>query len=199
MDSKAKRNTEVKVKKEKSGIKSLIKDLEKEELIEIVIELSKISKNNEQFLKLFIQGSNKENREKIIQEVKPKLYSIFFGKNGFPYERINLKIAREIILQYSKIFKEFPESIIELKLYYVELGVDVIENWGDMYDSFYDSIGTMLTSLCNDLFNNHKYYADYQKRLNSLIDKTKGVGWGFYEFVAETILDLEDRLGIEEI
>lgn len=184
--------------KKQPGIKNLIKHLEQDELVEIIVELSKISKNNEQFLRLFIQGSDNENKEKIVKEVKPKLYSIFFGRGGMPYERINLKAARDIISQHARVLKEFPEAVIELKLYYVELGVEVMSDWGDMYDAFYDSIGSMLASLCKDLFNNHKFYEDFSEPLSSLISKTKGVGWGFHEFVCDTIYDLQERLGIDD-
>lgn len=185
-------------KKKKSGIKSLIKDLEKNELIEVILELSKISQKNEQFIKVFIQGSNIEHREKIVKGAKSKLKSIFFSRNGFPLDRINLKAAREIITQHSKILKGFPESIIELKLSYVELGVEIMKDWGDMYDSFYDSMALMLKSLCEDLFNHDKYYNDFSKRLDDLISNTKGVGWGVQYYFSETIQDLEDRLGIDE-
>lgn len=184
--------------KKKSGIKSLIKDLERNELIEVILELSKISKKNEQFIKVFIQGSNKEHREKIIKDAESKLKSIFFSRNGYPYDHINLKAAREIITQHSKILKGFPESIIELKLYYVELGVEIMVDWGDMYDSFYDSMALMLRSLCEDLFNHDKYYKDFSKHLDDLIEKTRNVGWGVQYYFAETIQDLKDRLGIDE-
>lgn len=166
------------MKKKKSGTKSLIKNLEKDELIEIILELSKISKKNEQFIKLFIQGSNTEHRDKIVKEAKAKLKSVFFGKGGAPFEHINLRSAREIISQHSKILKDFPEAIIELKLYYVELGVEIMKDWGDMYDSFYDSMALMLASLCEDLFIHPKYYNNFSKQLNDLIKNTKDVGWG---------------------
>ncbi|MGA9290965.1 MAG: hypothetical protein WCE54_07120 [Ignavibacteriaceae bacterium] len=183
-------------KKKKSGVKNLIKDLERNELIEVILELSKISRKNEQFIKLIIQGSNNEHREKIVHNAKSKIRSVFFSKNGYPYEHINLKDARSIVSQYSKILKGFPDSILDLKLYYVESGVEVIKDWGDMYDSFYDSIGSMLTSFCSDLFNNYKYYGDFSKRIDQIIIDTKGVGWGFHEFVLDTIYNLKERLGI---
>lgn len=197
MSGKVKLINQIKVKK-KFGVKSLIKDLERDELIEILVELSRISKKNEQFIRLFIQGSNTEHRDEIVREAKVKLKSIFFGQGGTPYEHVNLKAAREIISQHSKILKDFPESIIELKLYYVELGIEIIKDWGDMYESFYDSMALMLKSLCEDLFKHHKYYNDFSKRLNDLIINTKDVGWGVQYYFAETINDLEERLEIDE-
>lgn len=184
--------------KKKSGIKQLINDLERNELIEVILELSKISKKNEQFINLFIQGSNKGFREKIVREAKTKMKSIFFGRNGYPYERINLKEARSIISQHSKILKGYPDSILELKLYFVELGVEVIKDWGDMYESFYNSMESMLGNFCKDLFNNGKYYDDFSKRIHELIPNTKSVGWGFHDFVIDTIYDLESQLGIDD-
>ncbi len=162
------------------------------------MEFSKLSKNNERFLKLFIEGSESGHREKIVKEAKEKLKSVFFGKGGAPYEHISLKSAREIITQHSKILKDFPEAVIELKLYYVELGVEIMAEWGDMYDAFYDSMALMLKNLCEDLFNNHKYYPDFSKRLNDLIINTEGVGWGVQYYFSETICDLNERLGMDE-
>lgn len=182
----------------KVSIKSLINDLERNELIEVILELTKISKRNEQFIKMFLQGSNSEHREKIVLEAKEKLKLMFFGRNGFPRDNINLKEAREFVLQHSKILKEHPDSIIDLKLYYVELGIDIIEEYGEMNESFHSSICTMLANCCSDLFHNDKYYPDFANRLNDLISNTESVGWGIHEFFVENIIDLECQLGIDE-
>lgn len=89
MSGKVKLINQIKVKK-KFGVKSLIKDLERDELIEILVELSRISKKNEQFIRLFIQGSDTRHKEKIVREAKVKLKSIFFGQGTTPYEHVNL-------------------------------------------------------------------------------------------------------------
>ena len=184
--------------KKKSGIKNILNGLERNELIEVILELAKISNKNEQFIKLFIQGSNKDHRDNIVRDAKSKMKSIFFSRNGFPYDPINLKEARTIVSEHSKMLKGFPDSILDLKLYYVELGIEVMKDWGDMYDSFYNSIGSMLANFCSDLFYNNKYYSDFSNRIKQIIITTERVGRGFHEFVLDTITNLEDRLGIDE-
>lgn len=184
--------------KKKSSINNLIKDLEKTELIEVIIELTKIDRKNEKFLKLFILGSNENNQLNILTEAKEKLRKVFFGKSSLSNDRINLKNGRDIISEYSKILKGFSESIIELKLYYVELGVEVLGDWGDMYEAFYSSMESMLVNVCNDIFKKPDIYPNYSKRLNMLIEKTKDVGWGFHDFVCDTVCNLENRIGIND-
>ena len=184
--------------KKKSSINNLIKDLEKTELIEVIIELTKIDRKNEKFLKLFILGSKENNHLNILTEAKVKLRKVFFGKSSLQNDRINLKNGRDIISEYSKILKGFSESIIELKLYYVELGVEVLGDWGDMYEAFYASMESMLVNVCNDIFKKPDIYPNYSKRLNMLIEKTKDVGWGFHDFVCDTVCNLENRIGIND-
>jgi hypothetical protein len=179
------------------SVKSLLKDLEKEELTEVILELCKLSTKNKQFLQLFIQGSNQSNLPEILTEAKKKLKSIFFHKSGYPEDRIDLRKARSIISEYSKVFKEYPEAVIELKVYFVELGVDVIDGFGDMYESFYDSLSSMLANACGDLKKHSQYFNVYFQRLNTIREKSAHSGWGFDYVVANTIADLEDFMNVD--
>jgi phenylalanyl-tRNA synthetase alpha subunit len=177
----------------KANIKSLIKDLEKEELIEVIVELSKVSKQNDQFIRMFIQGSNKENVESSITDAKKKIETVFFD-NGNLREQVNLSLARSFISEYSKLLKDFPYAIIEIKLYYVELGIAVINKVDEAESSFYNSIASMFRDVCNSILKNSTYYSLFSERFIEINESTRNIGYGFHDFIIEQINDLKYRM-----
>jgi hypothetical protein len=179
----------------KPNIKSLIKDLEKDELIEVIIELSKVSKQNDQFIRMFIQGSNTENIDSSIADAKKKIEAVFYT-DGILQEQVNLSLARSFISEYSKLLKDFPYAIIDLKLYYVEMGISIINKFDEVSSSFYNSIASMFRDVCNSIFKNSTYYSKFSERLDEINETTRNIGYGFHDFIVEQIYGLKSRLDI---
>src|SRR5699024_10007307 len=72
---------------------SLIKDLEPDELREVILELCKLTPKNKQFLQLYLQSSDSADIGSIINEAKKKIHGHFYGRSKFP--KVDLSNARK--------------------------------------------------------------------------------------------------------
>ena len=177
----------------KKSIKTLIKDLQAEDLREIIVELSKLSKPNRQFIELYLLGSDNANPEPIAEEAKKKIYNYLYGRS---LPKLDLRGARKVVSDYGKVLKEYPRWATELKLYYVEVGTQITDEFGDMYEGFYDSMGSMFGSFCKEVQthpSSYDYFADRIKQLQTLTDH---MGWGYGDDINYYVEELEEALGI---
>jgi len=170
------------------SVKSLIKDLEPSELREVIVELCKLNPKNRQFLQLHIQSSSKADVESITDEAKEKVYSHLYGRSMFP--KINLKGARQVIQEYSKVLKDYPGQIAELQLYYVETGTDITNEFGDMDERFYSSMESMFARFCKHINKHPVHFKAFRDRLINLEAASAGIGWGYSDSLGDMIYDL---------
>ena len=177
----------------KKSIKTLIKDLQAEELREIVVELSKLSKSNRQFIELYLLGSDEASPEPIFKEAKKNIYNHLYGRS---LPKLDLRGARKVVTEYGKVLKEYPRWAVELKLYYVEVGTQITDEFGDMYEGFYNSMGSMFGSFCKDVLKHPAWYDYFAKRIDQLQRTTAYMGWGYGDEISEYIGELEEALGI---
>lgn len=69
---------------QEKSIKALLKDLEPDELREVIVELCKLSPKNKQFLELYLQGSSEADLNSILEDAKKKLHAHFYGRSQLP-------------------------------------------------------------------------------------------------------------------
>ncbi|MCI0491213.1 MAG: hypothetical protein L0229_31875 [Blastocatellia bacterium] len=82
-------------------------------------------------------------------------------------------------------------------LTYVETGTQFTCEFGDINEPFYESLESMLDQLAKLLktLEGAEMYPDFQDRLRSLRGRAIAVGWGYGDYVRETVEDLEALLG----
>ncbi|HET6566768.1 MAG TPA: hypothetical protein VFG50_02315 [Rhodothermales bacterium] len=176
--------------------RKLIKDLEPDELRDVIVELCKLSKQNKQFLELYLLGSDAASPEPVVKEAKEKIKACIIGRGQFP--RTDLRGARAAIREYSKVLKEYPQSIAELKLYYVEIGTVLTHEYGDMYESFYNSLASVFRSFCKDVKKHPSLYAEFVDRIDRLNGAAHYVGWGYGDDITYSVLDLRESVSTEK-
>lgn len=174
------------------SIRSLIKNLEPDELREVIVEVSKLDKKNKQFLRLYLQSSRDANVEAITKEAKKKIHSHLYGRSTFP--KTDLKNARKTVNKYSKVLKEYPAQIAELKLYYVELGTELTNDYGDMYQGFYSSMESMFDSFSKEIIKHPAYFNQFKDRIYKLQSASENIGWGYGFVIHDIISELEDAI-----
>jgi hypothetical protein len=179
---------------QEKSIKTLLKDLELEELREVIVELCKLSPKNKQFLELYLQGSEATDLAAIVEEAKIKIHSCFYGHSQFP--KLNLRGARKVVTEYAKLLKDYPHLVAELKLYYVEVGTSVTEEYGDMYEGFYNSLVSMFGSFCKDVGKDASSYPSFEQKIRRLQFIASQMGWGYGDDIADLIEQLR-RTGQE--
>lgn len=129
----------------------------------------------------YVKDLMAESKEKIQKE---------FSSRGMKVP--SLSKAKKVISDFKKV-STTPEDVIELKLYYVECLAEFGNSFGDMPESFYDSLesvyGDIVSSL-NKLGAEDMYSAAYP-RLQSIISEVDGLGYGISDSLSTM---LEDEL-----
>jgi Family of unknown function (DUF6155) len=174
---------------QEKSLKALLKDLESEELREVIVELCKLSPKNKQFLELYLQGSGAADLTAIMEEAKAEIHRCFYGRSQFP--KLDLRGARKVVTEYTKLLKDYPEQLAELRLHYVEVGTSVTEEYGDMYEGFYNSLVTMFSSFCKDVAKDADSYYRFEQRVRRLQSVTSQMGWGYGDDIADLVEQLE--------
>jgi hypothetical protein len=180
------------------SVKSLIKDLEPDELREVIVELSKLNPKNKQFLRLYLQSSDAVDVDAVTEEAREKIYAHFYGNSRARYPKIELAKARKTVREYSKVLKEYPGQIAELKLYYVEVGTKLANEFGGINGSFYSSLESMFGSFCDYIEKNPAYYKQFRDRVNKLQSASKGNGWGYEDAIEDLASELEETIISDE-
>lgn len=175
----------------RKSVKALINDLEAAELREVIVELCKLTPQNRQFLELFLQSSAEANPEAVVEEAKKKIYGFLYGRS---LPKLDLRSARKVVTEYSKVLKDYPRAAAELKLYYVEVGTDITDEFGDLYDGFYNSMESMFDSFCKEVIKHPAWYPHFADRMNVLCKITRDMGWGYGDVISSCVEEVENAL-----
>lgn len=107
----------------------------------------------------------------------------------------NLKLgeARKAIREYRKATGDIPGTI-ELLLVFCETGAEFTNEFGDIDERFYDSLGRGLDDLC-DLVKQQgrEAWEAVCDRLDKLVDDTDGIGWGYADDIRYSVADLREE------
>ncbi|UOF89118.1 plasmid pRiA4b ORF-3 family protein [Fodinisporobacter ferrooxydans] len=166
------------VKLTAAKLKKQLQSLSNTELIQIVVETFKSSKQAEQFLTVKLVGE--EAVEGLFAVYQKKIKDEFFPDRGFG--KLRLAEAKKAIDEFEKITQS-KKHTLELKLFYVVMGVDFMNAYGDIDARFYENILKMYESVIEVINEDDGYdlYEEYEERIAAIVDKTDGIGWGFHD------------------
>jgi hypothetical protein len=72
--------------------------------------------------------------------------------------------------------------------YYVECGTQFTVDYGDIDEGFYASLEAMFTQVVTRLQHSDQDTIDrFLPRLRGLVRQAQGIGWGYYDAIAETL------------
>lgn len=114
----------------------------------------------------------------------------FFQKRGFG--KLRLSNAKKAISDFKKIcFNE--DKLLDLMIFYVEMGVEFTNQYGDIDERFYNSIESMYESVMKKINdkNDRALFLKFRDRLLSIVDNTDGIGWGFHDALCGIYYDLK--------
>lgn len=159
--------------------KELLK-LDKDNLINLIIDLYKKNKSVKDFFDFYVNPNEKE----LFNTYKDKVYQAFYPKRGFGHK---LKEGKQAISDFKKLGAS-TELIADLMLFYVETGVKFTNEYGDIDENFYSSLEkTYVQALTlmkkEDLLNN------FTDRVKDIVDDTENIGWGFHDYLSEVYAD----------
>ncbi len=122
-----------------SDFKKLLAEMTEEE---VRAEMLKLFNKLEQVQMFYAQDlMGKEDRQKILEECKTKIYKKFWTPSGNPRNNVSNADIRKIITDFEKI-SAFPHEVVDLVLYRVETATDFANQFGGMPDSDYKAAAT---------------------------------------------------------
>ncbi|WP_336784690.1 DUF6155 family protein [Paenibacillus sp. MMO-177] len=177
-------------------LKKQLKSYKQEELISIILDCYKSSADVKNYIHMLLEPEGTE--EQLYEETKKKIRNQFYPDRGQP--KLKLAEAKKAITEFGKLSSN-EARLLDLMIYYVELGVEFTNDYGDMYDSYYSSMVSMFRNVM-DRINTMSTYTLFQDRLKLILHNTQHIGWGFGDALADIFytvaLDFEDELKDEE-
>lgn len=163
-------------------MKKELKKLKQDELVDLIIEISKLNKENKSFLKSKLL--NDENESFIIY---CKKIDVAFSC----YELMSLKDARQAINDFKKVSKDISK-VIDLHIYYIESAYELEKTDWRFQENFYLAIESIFKNIVGFLKTNNSLVEIYDARLKKLIDKANE-GWCH----KDTLLDYYSEITLE--
>ncbi|MFZ5912380.1 MAG: hypothetical protein ACOYYU_20435 [Chloroflexota bacterium] len=177
-----------------TDLKQALQELPPERLIELFKGLHGLSSQNKAWLrsKVLPVGQDSTYLEECCQKVIKAVYN---PARKFP-DMPRFREAKKVISEYRKSTKDLAGTL-DLMLTYVERGHDFTNDFGDIDMPFYDALINMLERFAIQLKNSparRELYDRFRARLLKM-NRTADIGWGYGDFIHETVDELEAMLG----
>ena len=161
-----------------NSLKQYLKQQSKEELIKQIAETFAKFDHVKDYYKGII---NPEGNNKVLQKYRTIIKNEFFPSRGFGNAR--LSVAKKAISDYMKVSPS-KEGVADIMLFYVEMGVKFTNAYGDINESFYNSMESMYERMLKYVTDNN-FQEKFQSRCKKIVDDTSGIGWGFHDGLSD--------------
>jgi hypothetical protein len=149
------------------------------EMLRLVQQLYKLNQENRTYIQ------TKYGLVDPIKTYKDILRECFHSDNLF--DDLGLSSVKKAIRQYKQVVGD-TKGILELTIFSIERGTQATLEYGDMNGSFYDSLETLFFQAVNILKQSDPSVIDhYLPRLRSVVKKADGIGWGYYDTIADVL------------
>jgi len=153
-------------------LKTYLNNLSKEELIEKITETYSKNKQAKEYFDNLIKPDPLGN----LQLYKNKVFEAFFPKRGY---NLKLSDARKALNDYKKL-NPLPEHLADIMLYYTEMGIDFTNEFGDINESFYNSMENQFENSLKFMKQND-LLSIFKTRCNAAVTNTSHIGWFFHD------------------
>ncbi len=156
-------------------------------LLAIVRDLYGLSGANRDFIDARCRSGNRVGG--ILERYRDRIIDQFFPASGFG--KLKLGEARRAIREYRTATGNLS-GVAELMMTYVESATKFTREFGDIDERFYASAESVLIELASLLRGEaEEAYPLFHERLAKLENLAEGIGWGFGDFVEDTVAQLE--------
>lgn len=164
---------------------------DKPALLALVKDLYDAAAGNRDFINARCQAE--DSGGEVLETYRSKVVEQFFPKRGFG--KLKLAEARKAIRDYRKATGNLAGTA-ELLMTYVENGAKFTHDYGDIDERFYSSVESALDELAALLRGEARdLFPQFRERLAQAEQMTDGIGWGFHDFIADVVGQLEDEFG----
>ncbi len=172
------------------NIRRQLDDWSKPALIALVKDLHDASPDNRDFLLARFQAQ--DDAGVALEKYRHKIVEQFFPARGDG--KLKLAEARRAIRDYRKATGNLTGTI-DLMLTYVENGTEFTHEFGDINESFYNSLESVLNEVAQLLVREGKeLYPRFRERVQRLATRADGIGWGYGDALRDQMYQLENEL-----
>lgn len=115
--------------------------------------------------------------EAIVAEYKQRIKEEYFPKRGFG--KASSSASNKVIADFRKIAVH-KKDLVDLLLYRAEMMLEFTNDYGDMDEPFYNSLGTSFRKGC-ELIKKERLESYYRTYCQELVNKARNFGWGMYD------------------
>lgn len=162
------------------AIKSYLKSQSRNELIKEIAILYKLFPSVQEYFQVKL-GSVQGGEDTLLNKYKKIIKNEFMPDRGLGKAR--LAVARKAITDFRKIAKN-KNNIAEIMVYYVEMGVEFTNAYGDINEPFYNGMERMY-DMASDYIKTNNLTNRFINRLQKMVQATDGIGWGFHDSLEE--------------
>lgn len=124
----------------------------------------------------------------VIEEFKQRIREGFYPRKS---SRISLSRARKAINDFSQIGAS-SEKMAVLYLYYVECGVELTNDFGDIDEHFYGSLKKAF-GYGLEYLSEENLLDQYKKQVKNIVSDTENLGLGFHDAVVKIYSEFYQR------
>ncbi|VFM99051.1 MAG: hypothetical protein BECKG1743D_GA0114223_103646 [Candidatus Kentron sp. G] len=169
-------------------VKAILAQKEKPELLRLIADLYSSNAKNKTFIHArYALGKQplEPYRNTISEAVYPDVY-----RN----EPIRLSVGKKAISDYFKATKD-KMGQIELMVHYLEMGNQFTVVYGDIDGPFYASLESMFGRIVAELRKQPLAVQEqYHTRLEDVVSAARNIGWGYYDYISDVLIDYESEL-----
>jgi len=162
-----------------SEVKSKVVKLDQKQLIQIVGDLYRLSKENQEFLNArfgVLDDPLAPFKKSIEESMYPDIYRD---------KPIQISKAKAAIRRYSKAVGDISGEA-ELKTFFVECGNRFTVEYGDIDEGFYNALNLMYKEAIDKiLILPVEQRDDFRERLEEIMESSRNIGWGYHDELRE--------------
>jgi hypothetical protein len=172
-----------------TAVKCHFKDWDAAQFVALVKDLYDSSSANRTFIEARTQAAG--NSGAALEIYRERIIEQFFPKRGFG--KLKLAEARKAIREYKKATGNV-EGTLELLMTYLENGNEFTCQYGDISESFYDSLCSVMDEISAMVEKaGPTAYTKVAHRLDRVAAKADGIGWGYSDHISCAVDALADR------
>lgn len=163
-----------------TNLKLYLKQRSQEELINEISELFTKFENVKDYYSAKV---NPKSQGEILKKYKEIIKKEFFPSRGFG--KLRLSVVKKAISDYKKVVATSSrEGLADIMLFYVEMGTEFINDYGDIKESFYASMEGIYEQALRYIYE-QGLQDQFGNRCRKIVVDTEGIGYGFHDNLGE--------------
>ena len=174
-----------------SEVKGQLKGMPTEGLLGVIQDLYALNKTNRAFLETrFVPGLASVS----IEEYRKRVQHPFYPERGMG--KLEYADAKRAIREYEQATSDLAGTL-DLMLSFVEAGNRFTQEFGDIDEQFYNTVEGMMFNVTKRfrMADGKELYPQFAARLQKLYDKSRNIGWGYSDEMADMIVGLQEEFG----